>query len=53
MRLLTQSIEAPMIYGDALAALEAYEIGAVAFAFVGVILVVSYLLEKWGVGLHA
>jgi len=35
------------------AALEAYEIGGVAFAFVVVILVVSYLLEKWGVGLHA
>lgn len=34
-------------------ALEAWQIGAVAFAFVGVILVVTYLLERWGVGLHA
>lgn len=43
----------PPILGKAFAALEAYEIGAVAFVFVGFLLGVSYLLEKWGVGLHA
>lgn len=43
----------PPILGESFAALEAYEIGAVAFVFVGFILGVSYLLEKWGVGLHA
>ncbi|UWG48232.1 hypothetical protein HSRCO_1955 [Halanaeroarchaeum sp. HSR-CO] len=53
MRQLSQATDYPLIFGDVLAALEAYEIGAIAFAFVGVILVVSYLLEKWGVGLHA
>lgn len=42
-----------IFWGFWLAALEAWEIGGVAFAFVGGILVVSYLLEKWGVGLHA
>lgn len=34
-------------------ALEAWQIGAVAFAFVGLILIVTFLLERWGVGLHA
>lgn len=34
-------------------ALEAWQIGAVAFAFVGLILVVTFLLERWEVGLHA
>lgn len=33
--------------------LEAWQIGAVAFAFVGIILIVTFLLERWGVGLHA
>lgn len=33
--------------------LEAWQIGAVAFAFVGFILIVTFLLERWGVGLHA
>lgn len=33
--------------------LEAWQIGAVAFAFVGVILIVTFLLERWTVGLHA
>lgn len=42
------------IFGEWLiAALEAWEIGIVAFLFVGLIVVVSYLLERWGVGLHA
>ncbi|MGM0397618.1 MAG: hypothetical protein ACQEQY_01360 [Halobacteriota archaeon] len=53
MRQLSQATEVPLIFGDVFAALEAYEIGAIAFAFVGVILVLSYLLEKWGIGLHA
>ncbi|MFW5918781.1 MAG: hypothetical protein ACOCSF_01115 [Halanaeroarchaeum sp.] len=51
---LTQTGLIPPIFGGyGLAALEAWEIGGIAFAFVGLILVVSYLLEKWGVGLHA
>ena len=33
--------------------LEAWQIGVVAFAFVGLILIVTFLLERWGVGLHA
>ncbi|MFB6093396.1 MAG: hypothetical protein ABEJ77_00445 [Halanaeroarchaeum sp.] len=33
--------------------LEAWQIGVVAFAFVFAIVGVSYLLEKWSVGLHA
>ena len=53
MRLLTQAGDVPSILWGSMAALEAYEIGGIAFAFVGFILVVSYLLEKWGVGLHA
>ena len=44
---------AHILRGALLAELEAWEIGVVAFAFVGVILIVSYLVEKWGVGLHA
>lgn len=51
---LTQAAPVSQIFGGFwLAELEAWEIGGVAFAFVLVILVVSYLLEKWGVGLHA
>ena len=33
--------------------LEAWQIGAVAFAFVGLVLIVTFLLERWEVGLHA
>jgi len=33
--------------------LEAWQVGAVAFAFIGLILIVTFLLERWGVGLHA
>lgn len=33
--------------------LEAWQIGAIAFAFVGVVLLVTTLLERWEVGLHA
>ncbi|MFB6081748.1 MAG: hypothetical protein ABEJ67_02895 [Halanaeroarchaeum sp.] len=46
-------IEAYISWAPLVAELEAWEIGVVAFLFVGVILVVSYLLEKWGIGLHA
>ncbi|MFB6124451.1 MAG: hypothetical protein ABEJ59_00645 [Halanaeroarchaeum sp.] len=42
-----------IFWGPMLAELEAWEIGVVAFVFVGVVVAVSYLLEKWGVGLHA
>ena len=49
-----QTVIDPTIFRAMLMAeLEAWEIGIVAFAFVGVILVISYLIEKWGVGLHA
>ncbi len=34
-------------------ALEAWQIGAVAFGFVGFILMLTFLLERWGVSLHA
>lgn len=50
---LTAGPGIPPILGELFAALEAYEIGAVAFVFVGLLLGVSYLLEKWGVSLHA
>lgn len=42
-----------VLWDHVFAALEAWEIGVVAFVFVGVIVGVSYVLEKWGVGLHA
>jgi hypothetical protein len=32
--------------------LEAWQIGAIAFAFIGVVLLVTGLLERWEVGLH-
>jgi hypothetical protein len=32
--------------------LEAWQIGAIAFAFVGLVLVVTTLFERWEVGLH-
>ncbi|MEF8771194.1 hypothetical protein [Halodesulfurarchaeum sp.] len=46
-------IEPIILASDGGFALEAWQIGAVAFAFVGVILLVTFLLERWGVGLHA
>lgn len=53
LQLIQAALVSQIFGGFWIAALEAWEIGGVAFAFVVVILGVSYLLEKWGVGLHA
>lgn len=43
----------PVVYGAALADLASWQIAVVAFGFVFVILFIGYLLERWGLGLHA
>lgn len=42
-----------MIYGAGLASLASWQAAAVAFGFVFAILLVAFVLERLGVGLHA
>ena len=44
---------APLIYGASLATLASWQAAAVAFGFVFAILLVAFVLERLGVGLHA
>lgn len=43
---------ASIIYGASLASLASWQAAAVAFGFVFVIMLVGFLLERLGVGLH-